>query len=58
MVINSHSPVLNCCAFSNSDFCAHDCYLIKSNECSEDSYIGLGDFLFVFQEKVLKFVHA
>ena len=32
---------------------------IKSNERSEDSYIGLADFfLFFFQEKVLKFVHA
>ena len=26
----------------------------KTNERSEDSYIGLADFLFVFQEQVLK----
>ena len=33
--------------------------IFKSNEYSEDSYIGLADFfLFFFQEKVLKFVHA
>ena len=32
---------------------------IKSNERNEYSYLGLGDiFLFFFQEKVLKSVHA
>ena len=30
--------------------------IFKSNERSEDSYIGLHDFF--FQEKVLEFVHA
>ena len=30
--------------------------MIKSNERSEDSYIGLADcFVFFFQEKVLKY---
>ena len=29
-------------------------YVFKSNERSEDSYIGLADFVFFFQEKVLK----
>ena len=28
-------------------------YFFKSNERSEDSYIGLVEFLFFFQEKVL-----
>ena len=32
--------------------------IIKRNERSEYSYIGHADFLFNFQEKVLKFVHA
>ena len=34
-------------------------FMFKSNERSEYSYIGLGDFFFgFFQEKALKFVHA
>ena len=34
-------------------------FVIKSNERSEYSYLGPADFFFwVFQEKVLKFVHA
>ena len=38
------------------NFCSYG-FSFKSNERSEDSYIGLVDSFF-FQEKVLKFVHA